>query len=124
DMRLSEDVSEEGAIRFRVTAEDDDVAAEDHEADPTGRKGRTHAEERRLLLPDGRGDEVWAEAPQRSRCRGRPDTHAWCMIPGMPRLEPGGLAERSAHSWSERSWSSSPVCAPRGGRQQAKRVTS
>jgi hypothetical protein len=30
DLRVSEHVSEEGAIRVRVTAEHDDVAANDH----------------------------------------------------------------------------------------------
>jgi hypothetical protein len=30
DMRLSEDVSEEDTIRLRITAEQDDVAANDH----------------------------------------------------------------------------------------------
>jgi hypothetical protein len=61
DMRLSEDVGEEGAIRFRITAEDDDVAAKDHEADPTRRNGTAvvdgddapDADERLLNPPDG-----------------------------------------------------------------------
>jgi hypothetical protein len=37
DMRLTENVSEEGAIRLRITAEHDHVAPTDHGADPTRR---------------------------------------------------------------------------------------
>jgi hypothetical protein len=40
EMRVSEHVSEEGAIRFRITAEHDDVAAHDHL--PTLRDDMTH----------------------------------------------------------------------------------